>query len=506
MTAPADSRCAALARRCVPLLALLVMLWDAASLLLRASRSFFWYDELMTFHLSSLHPFAAIWKALQLGVDGMPAGYYLFVQWARQLPADPHVTLRLPSLLGYLLTLACVYWFARKRLPAAAGLAAVLLVSLSPFREFAVEGRSYALLVGCLAVAAVCWQELGERRMMTPLFGLFLTLAVACHPLAIVTLSCFVMAELAWSLSSRRVRWGAWCACAVATAPFWLGLPGLLHYRVAFAGHFWSRSKLTFILSTYADYLVLDPTAALVLLAVIGIAVGGVAVGCFSRRGAAPAGAGFTSPEIVLIASFLFYPVLLVSLTTLLGAGYTSRYGWPGILGLSLGLLYLLRGIWAGPVAAQLIAALLLAFAVRCGRELQAAVKPAPPMEARWLHLTQLSRGEPGIPVVIGSGMTFVEAVKYAPAELRPRLLEVIGPAEAARLTVGDTVDRTNLLLSGYTPLRVEERASFEAAHPRFLFYSGGGSDWMTPYLLERKYSMRLLAKDAGFLVYLAER
>ena len=93
----------------------------------QASRKPFWYDELLTFHVSSLHPFSLLWRALQAGVDGMPLGYYVFVQLARILPGDPHVTLRLPSILGYLLTLLGVYWFARKRLPAFAGLAAVFL-------------------------------------------------------------------------------------------------------------------------------------------------------------------------------------------------------------------------------------------------------------------------------------------------------------------------------------------------------------------------------------------
>src|SRR6202008_183209 len=101
-----------------------VLISDFGVLLFEASRKLFWYDELLTFHVSSLQPFSLFWSALKAGVDGMPLGYYLLVRVARILPGDPHITLRLPSLLGYLITLLGVYWFARKRLPAFAGLAA----------------------------------------------------------------------------------------------------------------------------------------------------------------------------------------------------------------------------------------------------------------------------------------------------------------------------------------------------------------------------------------------
>jgi hypothetical protein len=43
------------------------------------------------------------------------------------------------------------YWFARRRLPALAGLAVVFLRALSPFRGAALEARSNSLPVGFLA-------------------------------------------------------------------------------------------------------------------------------------------------------------------------------------------------------------------------------------------------------------------------------------------------------------------------------------------------------------------
>ena len=147
-----------------------LFLWEIVALLLKAGRQRFWYDELLTLQVSALHP-DTLWKALRAGVDGMPPGYYAIVKLARMLPLDPHVTLRVPSIACYLLTLIGVYCFARKRLAVLPAAVAVLLLSLSPFRAFALEARSYALLVGFVAISLCLWQRAEDKRYMTPLLG-----------------------------------------------------------------------------------------------------------------------------------------------------------------------------------------------------------------------------------------------------------------------------------------------------------------------------------------------
>jgi hypothetical protein len=98
----------------VPVLLAAILVWEFGDLLFEASKKLFWYDELLTFHVSGLQPFSVFWSALKAGADGMPLGYYLLIRLVRMLPGDPLVTLRLPSILGYLMTLLGVYWFARK--------------------------------------------------------------------------------------------------------------------------------------------------------------------------------------------------------------------------------------------------------------------------------------------------------------------------------------------------------------------------------------------------------
>ncbi len=301
-----------------------------------------WYDELLTLHISHLQPFAQVWRALQAGVDGMPVGYYILVRLANLLPGDPEIVLRLPSIAGYLLSLIGVYWFARKRLPVAVALTAVLLVAVSPFRDYALEARSYSLLVGFLAIAAVFWQRIGERRLMALLFALFLALAVACHHLAVLTIACFGAAELVFTVHSRRIRWTVWIACLFATVPFFVSLPLLLHYKATFGQYFWAEPGWRTAVSTYEDFLgVQFRIFVVVLTLLLGLVLGNALLRTLQRSRENLREGEFNPSEIVLIGSFLLYPAILVILAKIFGSGYVFRYGWPVILGLALASVYL---------------------------------------------------------------------------------------------------------------------------------------------------------------------
>jgi len=251
----------------------------------------------------------------------------------------------------------------------------VFLITLSPFRGYAVEARSYALLVGFLAISAVLWQRISEKRFMIPLLALFLTLAVSSHHLAVVAISSFAIAELVWTLLSRRIRWGVWAACLLATCPFFMSLPSLSHYRAIFGKNFWARPGLSMAISTYEVYLGIAPKWALVLILCFGLLVGDSLLRMLRQFREGTREREFGLPEIILVSSFLIYPALLVVLTKLLDSGYTPRYGWPAILGLVLGLVYLVRTIWLKSSSFYLLVALLIAFAVQGGMDFQTLYK-----------------------------------------------------------------------------------------------------------------------------------
>ncbi len=479
---------------------------EICSLIARAGRTHFWYDELLTLHVSALQPFTVLLSALHAGADGMPPAYYVIVRLARLLPLDSQITLRLPSILGYIITLLGVYWFTRKRLTVAAGLTAVLLITQSPFRSCALEARSYALIVGFLAVAAVLWQKVDESRVWMAAFCAFLTAAVACHHLAVVALSIFAFAEVVRTVLSRGVRWGVWGSFLLAATPFLASLPMLMHFRAIFGRSFWSLPDWGTIFSTYRLYVNADVNLGLILAIVILVACAVALPKMVQRWRNATPEAHFPIPEVVLICGFLCYPALLVLLTMLMGSGYVPRYGWPAIFGLASGAVYLLRNRWRDARLLILPATFFIVFAMRSTADLRPPAAADPNVASQWwAHLMEAGRNESTLPIVITGGAFYLEAVQYAPPSLRDRFVCVVAPDAAVRLTGSDTVDRGNRILSRFVPLRVEELARFQSAHRRFLVVSDGGRfDWLTPYLIERKYPLSFLSRNGDATLYLA--
>jgi ABC-type multidrug transport system fused ATPase/permease subunit len=380
-----------------------------------------------------------------------------------------------------------------------------------------VEARSYALLVGFLTTAAVLWQRLDERRFITPFFAASLAFAVACHTLAVVTILIFGMAELIWTYSSHRIRWGFWAACLFATVPFFLSLPLLLNFRRIVGNSFWSRTQWSWLSATYYLYLRVGEYV-LVLAVLLGIVIGTSLLLALGNSGDERPEDNFSLPELVLVGGFVFYPASLVVLTKLLHAGYVPRYGWPAIFGLVLGLVYLLRSTWAA--SAQLLIALLIVFTGLSIYDFPKASLTTrytpwgidPPslspdgMEDRWRRLNALCRDEPRTPIVIADCHHYLEAVQYSPPELRERLVELFDANNAIRLVGTADGEREDRLLAQFVPLQVENLTSFESEHHKFILYSGGLFDWLTRYLIEQGYHLTLLAQNDNDSVYMVER
>ncbi len=459
-------------------------------LITTALRKPFWFDEMLTYHVSGLESFSRVLDALRAGVDGMPPAYYLAVRLARMLPISEQITLRLPSIIGYFLTLAGVYWFIAKRMGRMAGFVGVLLVAISPFRTMAVEARSYALLAGVLAVAAAVWQRIGERRLFTPLLALCLAAGVSLHHMAVVTVSGFVLGETLFSVRQRKVRPGVWVAFGISLIPFLLNLPTLLHFKAVLGTHFWTRPSLGGAFSTYAEYSNMDVA---LLFAVMLLFLGSV----ISRgRSDTP----LPVHEAALAAAFLVYPMALQMLTKVAGGGYTPRYGWPVVLGLAVAFVYLLQSVRAPFVS------IFAALVVGCLAQDVMDIRNAVP-RVDFSRLSRLSEAEQSLPVVIGSGYEFMKIRKYAPAELRPRLISVADPDLAIERIGTDSIDRANALLMDFVPLPFRRFDQLASAYPRFYFASGGGFEWLMNYLIAKGYHLELLGPvDGGLTLYMARQ
>ena len=485
-------------RRVSAAVLLLLLGWEAVTLLVKAVTRPLWYDELLTLHVSSLRPLSRLWEALQAGVDGMAPAYYAAVLLARMLPVSDQLAIRLPSVAGYLLACCGVYWFLRKFLPVSAAATGVFVLSLTPFRDFATEARSYALWVGLLAMAAAAWQRLDHSRWWrAPAFAVLLSSGIAVHHLAMVGLYVFIVSELTYTIILNRLRFRAWLAMLVACAPLLVNVPILLRFRESFGNNYWSKPSLNAIPFTYRFLSGLSPQLAVMLVAAVSLTLAGF---IWKRRQTGDQAVFHT----VMVMSFLLYPVLLV-MTILFqqNSGFTERYVWPAVLGIVWGFVLLL---YQPPQRAHapLVAALLLTFLTQGVRDLATARRPAGDARAR--RLAELSMVDADLPVVIASGIDFFELDYYGDDELRKRLVNVVDIETAVRLIGSDSVDRTATQASHFFPLRIQHRESFLAAHRRFLMRTGGHFEWLPRYLVDNGYQVRLLAQEGGSALYRAEK
>lgn len=479
---------------------------ELATLVLKSPLKRFWYDELFTYYLSGLHPFSHVLEALHNRADAQPPMYYLIVYLARALPGNPHILLRLPSIVGYLLTLLGVYTFASKRLSRCAGLAAVLIVTLTPFRDYAIEARPYAMMVGCLAMAAVVWQRIDEGLFPKLGFTVCLTIATALHYYAVVALIAFGLAELTYALLEKRFRVYVWLAMSVATGSFLLVLPNLLLLGNVYSHHYWSHTTFRTLFDTYPFYLGLGLNQTVILLgasAVIAIRALAKTRGTDTQYGAQT----FKPHEHVLSWGLLMCPAALVVLTLAFHGGYTARYGWPAIIGITLGFVFSLETGWRRPLRpyAIFITTCMLGLGWVHDVKKIATVDPTPIGDPRLVGLSHLNPEQQRLPIIVADALLYLEADFYSPQALKDRLQTVLDEESEIRLLHQDTFARGFPLLATFAPVRFLKPAAIEASREPFILISGGEADWLTRWLLERRYALTALSVEPRYTIFLAE-
>src|SRR5260370_19589080 len=137
-----------------------LLLYVIVRSLVAAAGKTFWYDELLTWTVSSQGSWSAIVSALHLPLDGQPPLFYMIEHFASSLTRNQEIALRLPSILALPCTLTCVFIYVKKNgSEIVALLCAIFVLTTSVFQYYAVEARPYSMVVACSAFALVCYQR-----------------------------------------------------------------------------------------------------------------------------------------------------------------------------------------------------------------------------------------------------------------------------------------------------------------------------------------------------------
>ncbi|MBN9661242.1 MAG: hypothetical protein J0H49_23820 [Acidobacteria bacterium] len=458
----------------------------------------FWFDEILTIEVSRLPSSEARWQALYDGCDGMPPGYYWISAMAARLPLDDHTRWRVPSLLGWLLALGGIHLFVASVCGRGAGLAAVLLLALTPVSSYAWETRPYALLLGVLGWAAVSWQRAGRHWGWIAALAVLLTAATNLHYLAPLSVLCFALAETAVTLAQRQIRWRIWAAFAVAAIPTLAALPLLIKMKADFGARFWARPELGGLPYYYGNLLGFPLAVALALLPF------GFVYLLRAILLEKPANGRWQALQLAL--SLLLLPLLSLLFALATHGGFNERYAMPVVLGYAAAIPLLLA--WnPGGVARGFTLSLLLAFLILTARE-AAGLRTQPSAQRAGQSgaaLTALrSTSDPSL--VVANPLEFLSAWYYARPDERARLFYIGEPEAAYRLGGTDGAVRLLLALRRMNAAPVRTFEEFLTNRQDFLLLTAGPAflNWQAPRLKELGWRLDPLGTVAGGQLYRA--
>ncbi len=497
-------------KRAVFVLLILVGLTLMRSIVRAASRPF-WHDEIYTWAITSQPSVSAIWNALRHSADANPLPYYLIERAFSRIIPNQEIAFRLPSIIGLCCILVCLFVFVRRRSGSAIALCCAAIPLITVFHDpYAVEARPSLLCAACIAVAMVCYQRAPETRWTLGM-AFSLALSQSIYFYTVFMLVPFGIAESAFFLQNRRIRWVVWMALIFGFLPFIPFCPQLLNFRKYYYGtHIWSHPTLLVAGGFYGWFLHI-PYKMGVGIATACVVVILSAIRFPSDRGGAH-GVREETPfhEYILVLSLLALPFIILIGTWIGHGGMTERYMLPAALGIEVSASYILKRL-GNP------AVVLFAVFLGCGILLEDGnfwlsqfphpgrmVSPATSLE------TMVDSTPYGnLPVVISDGLDYLPIAHYASPEWARRFFALIDVPASITYCGSDSVDKGFLVLRNYIPLQAYEFSTFAAEHPTFLLYSTNKTPfdwWPTRFVKEGDSVIPLVLEQGGnlYLVNLA--
>ena len=484
----------------------------------------FWYDEICTVIICKLPNASEISKALDHAADTNPPAYYLIARLARQVIPDDHLGYRLPSLLGLLGTVICVYGFLSRRGNRLAALAGATFLLCTSLASYAFEARPYAPMVACIAAAILAWQRIDDAKLYAFVLAAALAAAVSLHYYALLVWPAFVLAEASVWLFTRRLRIASWGALCAGATPLLFFAHLLMALRRYYGKGFWAQPRIYQVFSTQDSLYNFGKAWGATFAIGATLALAGILIwehrwrsGSDSPASRNVANRALPIEEGVLTLVLLWVPLVAVVAAKIGHGAMAARYTFPTVLGGALAVGYLTGKV---PVAVRLLALILLLINYGFSSVYQVAdrLKAASSLRnviagllldqrraaAREVKEILAQCHNCDLPVVVSSGYQYLPMVYYTPVDLRFRLYAITDPQASLVFNASDSVDLALLVLRQYSSLQVEGYRDFAGKHRDFLLVSQHDVrfDWWPARLSRDGQTLRLLGMAGNNEVY----
>lgn len=469
-----------------------------------------WLDELFTYYIAKSSSMSRLFQAIQLDLN--PPLIYLADRLSLSAFGDNSYAARLPSIVAFLLGSLCFYASVSRRVRPVYGLLAMLVFWSTPFEYFATEARAYGLIIGFFGLAMLAWQRAVEpNRSTASIWSLaFAVTGMVCsHFFAVIYIVPFCLAELLRWYRTRKFDPKIWASLLLPFLILFAYLrwpygvvssarPLMTRYQEIHFSPSAQASPLK-ILGFY--YRMLEPESLFLL---ISICAGLVVISGLERRVNEKTGR-LMPVEWAFIAGLLLLPAFVnIALMRSHGVAY-PRYSGPALLGVAL-LFSLLLGKVTNFSRSAAAASCCVLFLYSMGASFPAAVKSVLARNtASPSQPSPIVKVRPDLPLVEGTGVTFLELDRYADPSTVARLYYLTNREYAIRYAQSTLFEGLPFLKRTF-PIRatVEPYNEFVKEHPTFLVLCivGYEEDWLLRRLMDIHASLLYLGDYYGQQLY----
>jgi hypothetical protein len=467
-----------------------------------------WYDELCTVAVANQPNLAALWGAFRGARDSSTLLYVLIVHvFARTIP-NAQIAYRLPSIVGFGCLLWCLFVFIRKNESGVCAFVCSCLMMMTPlYTMYAIEARSYSLLVASIAIALVCYQRVSHRFWLL-CFGTALTAAEALHYYGFFSFAPFVLAEFAFTIKMQQFRWGVWLCFVSGFVPLVCSWSVLKELKAFYGPHLFAKPTFAVVRHAYDGFFgtrIEHMLPGIGFAFAVGLAVAALRGGISTKSGIEPAEKANISSEPLLAVGLMSVPFVGFAATTIGHGQFLGRYVLPVALGVAIAVPYVLSVVKVRKLALLMLGALLLSFIsvkeLHFWRFEHPARFDSPSIGIQ--NLLAVAKQQ-DLPIVVSDAHTYLQLAYYSPPVLGRRLVSLVDPPKAVSYTGTDTLDLQIVALKCCFSLQTYQFSDFASDHSRFLLYSDGGNfDWWPSRLRDDRYRLERIASEGGSSLYL---
>ena len=465
-----------------------------------ARRKLLWEDEFFTLYLSKLSGWHELLRALATGADQHPPSFYYLTHAALGLLGTSHLTLRVPSIIGFGLLCICLYEIVRLLTTPLWGVVALLFPLGTNFYYYATEARAYALVSGFMALAVLAWMKATSQRrrgVWLALLGAGLAAAVGCHYYAVLPAACLGCGELVRTRVRRKLDLPVWLATACTLLPI-LAFAKTIRSARGYSTHFWAVPVWSDAVSFF------QTEVAITLLAVCGFVALLLILQKNSLIWGSPQKVSLRPPwtiwQATTLTALALLPFSIMMLAKFVTHGFADRYAISAVIGVATLLAYTLYRLQPAPLVAWAAIAGCASMYVYQVHTYADTIEGARVKTAsEVVRLAELD----GQNVAVMESFLFHRFSFYAPRSVATRVAYLASPETSIKYLGHDTIDRGLLDLRPWFPLQVVPAGVFLRDNPRFYVFGAVTSWTWLPFDLPKWGDTQLLSRGKqGVLLF----